>query len=1054
MNRLIGWMAAHPVAANLLMMLIIVGGLVSAFGLRQEVFPEINFDAIETRVVYQGASPDEVEASIVQRIEEQIEGVDGVDRVYGIAAEGVGLVRVELQRGVSGSRALEDIKSAVDRITTFPDQIERPVSREIISKQRVMELAIFGPVDDITLRELAYRAKDEIAGLPGISLAEVSKVRDYEISIEVPNAALRAYGLTLSDIAQTVRRSSLDLPGGNIETGAESILLRTMGRNTDRRDFSEIIVVSSRDGASVRLGDIARIRDTLRDDDLIARFDGHPAAFVQVFRVGEEKVLDVVGAVERYIDESFRPNLPPGISVKVWRNDATEFRNRMNLLIKNGLLGLVLVTLALAIFLELRLAFWVSAGMAVAFIGTFAIMALLDLSINMLSLFGFILAIGIVVDDAIVMGENIHAEYERTGDVLGSAVIGAQRISVPVSLAVATTVVAFVPLLFVPGNIGKFLYQIPAIVIIVLVVSVIEALFIMPHHLAYARSGPRGRISALFARMRGAVDRALRRFIDGPLSRALAFATDHYGVVIASAFTVFVLTIGVISAGYVRFSFFPQVEGRYVTASLELAQGTQAEVTLAAAQHLEKAARQAATELDPGGELITSLLLMALWHSRNAPVRARPAHFGLVQGHTGSVVVELMDPELRNRSRARAFEQRWRQPAGALPQARKLTFASNVINLGSPVQIRLAARDDKVLARGVQALEAELSRIAGVYDVRNDREPGKREVQFRLTPYGRSLGLSVDSLSQQVRSAFFGAEAVRVQRGRDEVRVYVRLPENERDALADINQVRIRTATGGFVPVQQVADVRLEYGAPMIVREDGQRVNSVFAEVDAGVVTGQQVNARLTGDFLPRLVQDMPGLNWSMGGEQREQGKALPSLATNFLLSVFGMYALLALAFRSYVQPFIVVAAIPFGLVGATIGHLALDLSFGLTSLFGIVGLSGIIVNGSLVLDRFPSMSSATVAWHRARRSLPRAKSRFRPVLLTAVTTFLGIFPLIIERSIQAQFLIPLAVSIGVGVLLGTVLLMLLTPALVMWQADLARWLRGDRPVSRPSRNT
>ncbi|MEZ5650009.1 MAG: efflux RND transporter permease subunit [Burkholderiaceae bacterium] len=1042
MSRLIGWMAAHPVAANLLMMLIIVSGLVSAFGLRQEVFPEINFDAIETRVVYQGASPDEVEASVVQRIEEQIEGLDGIDRIYGIAAEGVGLVRVELQRGVSGQRALEDIKSAVDRITSFPEQVERPVTREIVSKQRVLELAIFGPIDDATLRELAYRAKDGISALPNVSLAEVTKVRDIEISIEVSNAVLRAYGLTLNDIAQTIRRSSLDLPGGDIQTGDESILLRTMGRSTDWRDFSDIVVVSSRDGARIRLGDIATVRDGLRDDDLIAHFDGQPAAFVQVFRVGEEKVLDVVGAVERYLAEQMAPNLPPGVSVKVWRNDATEFKNRMNLLIKNGLFGLVLVALALALFLELRLAFWVSAGMAVAFIGAFAIMAVLGLSVNMLSLFGFILAIGIVVDDAIVMGENIHAEFERTGDVMGSAIVGAQRIATPVTLAVATTVVAFVPLLFVPGNIGKFLYQIPAIVIIVLVVSVIEALFIMPHHLASARHGPEGPVSRATARARRAIDIRLKRFIDGPLSRSLAFATDHYGVVIASAFSIFVLTIGAISAGYVRFSFFPQVEGRYVTASLELAQGTQAEVTLAAAQQLERAARRAAAELDPGGELITSLLLTVGSQERSGPGAA--GALGLVQGHLASVVVELMDPELRTVS-GKAFEQRWRELAGALPQARKLTFASNVINLGAPIQIRLAARDDATLARGVAALEAELARIDGVYDVRDDREPGKREVQFRLKPYGRTLGLTVDTLSQQVRGAFFGAEAVRVQRGRDEIRVYVRLPESERNALADINQVRIRTPDGGFVPLQQVADVSLGYGAPMIVREDGQRVNSVLAEVDAGVVTGQQVNARLTQEFLPLLMQEMPGLSWSMGGEQREQAKTLPSLAANFLLSVFGMYALLALAFRSYVQPFIVVAAIPFGLVGATIGHLLMNLSFGLTSLFGIVGLSGIIVNGSLVLIDFVNENRDSGLAPR-EAIIAAAKSRFRPVFLTAVTTFLGIFPLIIERSIQAQFLIPLAVSIAVGVLLGTALLMLLTPALVMLQADLAgRMTRSSR---------
>ena len=477
-----------------------------------------------------------------------------------------------------------------------------------------------------------------------------------------------------------------------------------------------------------------------------------------------------------------------------------------------------------------------------------------------------------------------------------------------------------------------------------------------------------------------------------------------------------------------------------------MARGTRPGVPLGAAQQIERAARQAAAELqEPGQELITSLLLTVGTQERSGPGAA--GALGLVEGHKASIVVELQDPEERTVS-GKAFEQRWRQLTGALPQARKLTFASNVINLGSPVQIRLSARDDAVLAQAVAALEAELGRIGGVYDVRDDREPGKREVQFRLKPYGRTLGVTVDSLSQQVRAAFFGAEAVRVQRGRDEVRVYVRLPEHERNALSDINQVRIQTPAGGFVPVQQVAEVTLGYGVPTIVREDGRRVNTVYAEVDQGVVTGQQVNARLTSEFLPALTRDLPGVSWSMGGEQREQSKTLPRLAANFLLSVFGMYALLALAFRSYVQPFIVVAAIPFGLVGATIGHLALDLTFGLTSLFGIVGLSGIIVNGSLVLIDFVNENRHSGLAPR-EAIIVAAKNRFRPVVLTAVTTFLGIFPLIIERSIQAQFLIPLAISIAVGVLLGTALLMLLTPALVMLQSDVAQRFSRTRPEAR-----
>ncbi|UCE31799.1 MAG: efflux RND transporter permease subunit [Burkholderiales bacterium] len=1042
------WMTAHPVAANLLMLLIIVSGLSSALLMKQETFPEISFDTIEARIVYQGAAPDEIEESIVQRIEEQIQGIDGIDRILGFAAEGVGVVRVELMRGTNGSQKLDEIKAAIDRITTFPDQIERPVVREIVNRQRAIELALYGDAGEAVLRELAYRVKEELSILPGISLVEVARVRDYEVSIEVSNDVLRAYGLTLQDIASVVRRSSLDLPAGEIETAGESILLRTKGRNYRREDFERIVVASRQTGASVRLGEIARIEDGFRDDDLIMRYNGKPASFVQVFRVGDEKVLDVVGVVEAYVASSLRDSMPPGISAAIWRNDAIEFRNRVDLLIKNGLIGLALVMSALALFLDLRLAFWVAVGIAVSFIGAFTARSVIGLSINMMSLFGFILAIGIVVDDAIVVGENVYTENERGRSGVDAAIVGAHRVALPVSLAVATTMVAFLPLLFVPGALGKFLFQIPAIVLIVLAASVLEAMMILPHHLSRLHIigyRPRTRAGAALAELRHRFDAALRRFVDGPLERTLWFAARHYGVVIASGVSLMILTIGVIAGGYVRFSFFPQVEGRYVTASIELTQGAPASATLAAAQALEQAGRAAARVLpDPSGrDLVAASLITVGQNEISGP--GASAALGILQGHRASIVFELLDPEVRTIT-SRQFELKWRELAGQIPDVRKVSFRSNVINVGSAVQVSVSARSEEGVARAVGELQRELRRIEGVSDIRDDSEPGKREVQFRLKPYARTLGVTVDMLSQQVRAAFFGAEAVRVQRGRDEVRVYVRLPRNERDSLSDLALYRIRTPAGDFVPLEALADITFGYGSSTLVREDGRRVTTVFAEVDPAQVTGQQVNARLTSEVLPRLRDEIPGLTWAIGGEQRDQARTLPALARNFLLAVFGMYVLLALAFRNYVQPFIVVASIPFGLIGATIGHLILNLSFGLTSLFGIIGLSGIIVNGALVLVDF--YNEARAHGEGVERAIvSAAKNRFRPIVLTTVTTFLGILPLILERSIQAQFLIPLAISIAVGVLLGTVLLMLLTPALLVMQEKLyARIRRFGHP--------
>ena len=1045
-------MARHPVAANLLMLFIVIAGVTSALTLKQEVFPEIELNVIEARVNYRGAAPDEIEEAIVQRIEEQIQGIEGIDRLTSYAVEGVGVVRAELARGAPVSRKLDEIKSAVDRITTFPVEAERPEVRELTNRQRVIEMVVYGDVGEAVLREFAYRIKDELSATPGISLVQVARVRDYEISIEVPNDALRAYGLTLQDVAATVARSSLDLPGGDIKTAGESILLRTKGRNYNRQDFENIIVLSARTGAQVRLADIARIDDGFRDQDLIVRYNGKPAAVVQVFRVGEEKVLDIVLKVEQYIDATLLPSLPPGISATIWRNDAVEFKSRMQLLLKNGLAGLALVLAALTLFLDVRLAFWVSAGIFVAFIGTFGVMHVLGLSINMLSLFGFILAIGIVVDDAIVTGENIYAAGERGVSPLEAAVSGAQRVALPVSLAVSTTMVAFLPLLFVPGTIGKFLFQIPAVVILVLAVSVLEAMFILPRHLAALQvigHRPRTAIGAALYRLRHRMDAALKQFVDGPLDRALRFATRRYGVVIASGMSLLLLTFGVISGGYVKFVFFPQVEGRYVTATLELPRGATAEATLAAALDVERAGHAVAAKLkDPSGRDLVN----AVYTTVGVQDRAGPGAIGLLdilQGNKASIVFELLDPEIRTIS-SNMFERRWREETGTVPQIEKLTFASNVINLGSPVQIELTARTPEGLAQAVKALKDDLARTDGVYDVRDDRDPGKREVQLRLKPYARTLGMTLESLSQQVRGAFFGAEAVRVQRGRDEVRVYVRLPRSERASLADLGRYRIRTPAGDFVPLHEVAELELGYGPSTIVRQGGRRVTTVLAEIDPSVATGQLVNSRLVSEVLPRLQQEVPGLLYTMAGEQREQRQALPALVRNFALAVFCMYALLALAFRSYVQPVIVIAAIPFGLVGAMVGHLLLGLNFGLTSIFGVVGLAGIIVNGSLVLIDFANEERARGKPSR-EAMIDAAKSRFRPILLTAITTFLGISPLIVERSIQAQFLIPLAISIGVGVLLGTALLMLVTPALAMWVDDLkARFgavLRREAPT-------
>ncbi len=1051
MNRAIAWMAGHKVAANLLMIFLLAAGFLSLASVVQEVFPDSNLDAVQVTVAYPGASPEEVEEGIIQRIEERVESVEGVSQINSTASEGVAVVLVELNRGEDISRALDEIKAEVDRITSFPVDAEEPEVTDVTNRSRVIEIAVHGEAPERALKEMANRIKDDLSTLPEISYVRTSGVRDYEISIEVPNHVLRSYGLSLEDVARAVRSASLDLPGGRVDTEDEEILVRVEGQNYDRDDFAEIIVRGARDGATLRLDQIAEIKDGFEDADLISLYNGQPAAMVQIFRTADEQVLEIVDVVERYLEEELAPTLPRGIEVSIWQNDADLLDSRLSLLRKNGLIGLALVLIALALFLDLRLSSWVAVGIALSFIGTFAVMPWLGVSINMMSLFGFILAIGIVVDDAIVVGENIYHERQLGRGPLEAAVKGTQRIAVPVVFAVLTTVVAFTPLLFVPGLIGKFLKFIPMIVISVLLLSLVESLFILPRHLSHLPEHAHMQFPPALRwveRIQEAVQEGLRRFIEGPLDRAVRFATRRYGLVIAGSISLVLITVGIVAGRYLSFSFLPRIEGDQVIAQVEMPQGTPTERTRDVAAHLEHVGRQVVDSFQARLPDDHPPLLEAVHVSvgRYNSAEVGPAAGVLpsfIESNKAEIIFRLLDPEIRDLSSSE-FEKAWRQAVGDLPGPRSLTFSSQIMNLGAPVQVEISHPDTSLLRQMVAEVQAELRLYAGVFDVRNDQELGKREVELRLKPRARTLGVTLDDLGRQVRAAFFGVEAVRVQRGREEVRAYVRLPEEERNDLADIRAYRIVTSSGEAIPLSEVAEVSLGIAPSTIRRIDGRRIVTVTAEVDRSVITGQEVNTELTGTILPVVQHRYPGLRYGFGGEQREQAKALGGIARGFLLALFAIYALLAIPFRSYIQPLIIMAAVPFGFVGAVFGHLVMGLELGMLSLFGLVGLSGVLVNDSLVFLDFVNEG------HRTGMPLPEAilraaKVRFRPILLTSLTTFLGVFPLIIERSVQAQFLVPMAVSLGVGVLFATAIIMVLVPALTMAQHSVAERARGSR---------
>ncbi|WP_263784772.1 efflux RND transporter permease subunit [Salinibacter grassmerensis] len=1055
MNRAIDWFARNGVAANLLMVLLLIGGGAAAFTTVQEVFPEFSLDSVQIQVTYPGGSPEEVEQSIVRRIEDRIEGVEGIDRILGTATENAGVVTAELKRGTDLSRARTDIKSEVDRITAFPEEAEQPIVTEVTNRQQALQIALYGDASERTLKELAQRVKDDLTRNPQISFVRIGGVRDYEISVEASREALRKHGMSLAELSQIVREGSLDLPGGSVETDEEEIVIRTEGQNYTKQDFEDIVALTRDDGTKVRLGEIVNVRDGFAENsDLITRFNGEPAAILNVFRTGQEQVLEIEETVKTYLDGDLQASLPAGIETAIWQNQAESLRSRLNLLIENGILGLILVVVTLTLFLAPRLAFWTSVGIFLSFSGTFILMQYLDVSINLLSLFGFILSIGIVVDDAIVVGENVYAEQESKGDPLEASIRGTQRVGIPVIFAVLTTVAAFSPLLFIGGTIGKFLGDIPTIVIIVLLLSLVEVLLILPYHLSERPDQEPGTPNLAIRtlnQVRRWVAAQLWAFVRGPLTTALRFATRRYGITIVAGVSLLFISFSFASNGYIGFSFFPSVQGKLVAAQLEMPVGTTPEATERMTARLQETGYEAIEELErKAGQDLVENVYVAVGRQPQANSDPGAGGFTATQANVAEVSFEMIDPEERDITSSQ-FEEQWREETGRVPSARSLSFTANVVSVGKPVSVELSASTPEKLDRTVAAVQDSLARFGGVFDIKSDQEQGKQELELAMKPGARTLGLSLNDLAGQVRAAFFGLESYRLQRGQNEVRVYTRLPDDQRNSIEDLNDYRIRTAAGAQVPLEEVADVSFGYSPSQINRQDGRRVVTVTADVDPGVTTGNAVKSSLENRVLPNIQREIPGATFGFGGQQRQQRKAQSALVIGFLLALFAIYALLAIPFRSYLQPLVIMSTIPFGWIGALLGHLMLDIQLGLLSIYGIVGLSGVIVNDALVMLDFANEERAKGRdWPE---SLVRAgQMRFRPILLTSLTTFLGLFPIIIEQSVQAQFLIPMAVSLGVGIVFGTAVLMMIVPSIAMLQDRAVGWVQTrllgyDEPV-------
>ena len=1041
MNGTIAWFARNPVAANLLLVFLIVGGLLAAFNVKFEVFPEVKLDRIQVVVPYLGAAPEEVETAVCVRIEESIQGIDGIEQITSTATEGIGTVVVEIAFGADARRVLDDIKNRVDAIDTFPEETEKPIISELIARNRVIDLALSGKVDELGLKAAADRIRNELSSLPTISLVEVTGARPYEISIEVSESALRRHGLTFDEVADAVRRESLDLPGGSVRSASGEILLRTIGQAYRGDEYENLVLFSRTDGTRLLLGQVATVVDGFAETDQSARFDADPTVLISVFRTGDQSVVEIADRVHDYVERT-GPTLPEGISLTVWQDDAQAIEGQLSTLVRNGLSGLVLVFLVLTLFLELRLAFWVSLGIPVSFLGAVMLMPGFDVTVNSISVFAFVLVLGVIVDDAIIVGENVYTHQERHGKGLLGAIEGSREIATPVIFAVLTTVAAFMPLTFVPGWVGQLFRVIPLVVVPCLLFSLVESMCILPSHLSHI---PTHRRITPMRRLRQFIAGGLELFIERVYKPTLELTLRWRYLTAAIAVSTLILTAGMVLGGWLTFHYIPPIESDRMIASITMPLGVSVSDTAQAVRKLELGAERLRRELlDETGRdyfrhTFASIGDQPMMSRGGGPMASTR---DLSAAHLGEFTIELLPSQERARS-SEQLSNRWRELTGPIPEAVEVDFnASMFVPLDEDVNVMLVGSDIDRLRAAAGDIKAELSAHAGVYGIADSFRAGKREVQLGITPAAQTLGLTLEDLGRQVRQAFYGEEAQRIQRGRDDIRVMVRYPAENRRSVGDLENMRIRTPNGGEVPFSHVATVQPGQGFSSIRRVDRNRVVNVTASLDQTVTSSGVVLTYLQNRVLPEVLPRHPGVFHVFEGVMALQEEAIGALVIGFFVALMAIFTLLAVPLKSYLQPLIIMSAIPFGLVGAVLGHIFMGQDLTFMSMLGLVALAGVVVNDNLVMVTFINRKRTL---HTDVNTAIREAgvARFRPILLTSLTTFFGLAPLMMERSIDAAFFQPMAVSLAFGVIFATFITLVLVPTTYLIIEDVRRLGHG-----------
>ena len=1048
---MIAWFARNGVAANLLMLSVMVAGIWTLANdkIPLEVFQDMPSRFISVNVPYPASSPDETEETIVLKIEEALQPVGGIKHLNSTASSSGGAVFIEVNEDSDPREVMEDVKIRVDAIPNFPALAEKPIIQLDDSFHSVITVVLSAEMAEKDLKRLAEQTRDELSALPGISHAEIAGVRNEEIAIEIPEATLRKYNLSLETISQAIQQSAIDLPAGVVQTEAGDVSIRTRGRAYTGDDYARVPVLTRPDGSKLTLGEIAKILDGFTVNPLVVKLNGRPCVMITVMREGKQNAITIGERVKEYI-ESSNASLPGGVRLDYINDRSKIVKGRIDLLRQNAQSSLILVFICVGLFLRLEAVIWVGVGMVMSFLGAFALMPYLDITINLSSLMGFILVLGIVVDDAIVISESCDSYRQKGLSPLDAAIQGTKRMAVPITFGVLTTVCAFLPMAFDSSDWGSMFRPIAIVFIVVMLIALLETKLILPSHLATPFLGRAGDLLAPVHRVSG---RSLQWFIDRVYRPSIRFCVDHTYTMLAVMFGGLIVLIGLYAGGRIQTTYFPRVASERIDCRLTMLDGTPFEVTDAQIARIYDLAEQMRKDyVGPDGRSVIKHIIA----SSGTTMSSGRGISNSPGSHIGGVVIETYGPEERSMDvNTVDMGADWRQRIGPILGAEEITFRAEIIRSGDPVDIQITGTDPKELLGFSEKIKEHLSTYPALFDINDSLDSGRNEIQLRLKPEARQFGVTVNGLASQVRQSFYGDEVQRIQRGRNEVKVMLRLPRDERRNLATLETMRVRTDSGLEIPFSAVAEATVVKSFTSIKRVDRRRALNITADADKKTTDLETLRAEIK-TYIDDLLAGHSHVQWSFEGEARQQQESGSQMLVSLFLVLGGMYALMAIPFRSYTQPFIVLLVVPFGIVGAVLGHLFHDLPLSIMSLFGILGVCGVVVNDTLVLvDEINDLRANGMPLRDAVQQ--GGKNRFRAIFLTQITTFFGLVPLIFSgtwlsevlpfffssgaQSTHAQFLVPVSVAMGYGSLFATVITLFLVPLTYLAMSDLSDFI-------------